>query len=92
MRHGFRQGPAAMKATGRPPSAAASTRSGRPLSGHVPVHAARVSDAASQVQSGSALFSCAIVQTRQREERRPVDRRGVRGRILFLRAGSFRST
>ena len=39
MRHGVRQGPATMNATGRPPRPAASTRSGRPLSGQVPVQA-----------------------------------------------------
>ena len=57
MRPGLRQGPASMNATGRPPSAAASTRSGRPLPGQVPVQAARVSDAASQFHSGSAGWS-----------------------------------
>ena len=53
IRHGLRHGPASMNPTGFPPRAAASTRSGRPLSGHVPVHAARASAPASQFQSGS---------------------------------------
>jgi hypothetical protein len=54
IRHGFCASLINMNATGRPPNPAASTRSGLPLSGHVPVHAARVSDAARNVHTGSA--------------------------------------
>jgi hypothetical protein len=49
IRHGSFHGPTSRNATGLPLKAAASTRSGLPLPGHVPIHAARSSDEASHV-------------------------------------------
>ncbi len=57
MRSAFAHGPLSMNATGLPPSAAASIRSGRSEPGHVPVHAARVSEASRKFHNGASGFS-----------------------------------
>ena len=55
MRSGLVQSPMSAKKTGFPCHAAASTRSGRAVPGHVPVHAMRVSEVASEFHTGSAF-------------------------------------
>ena len=55
MRSGLVQSPMSAKKTGLPCHEAASTRSGRVVPGHVPVHAMRASDEASEFHIGSAF-------------------------------------
>ena len=53
------QSPISVKKTGLPRQEAASTRKGYVVPGQVPVHAARLSEAASEFQDGSDDWNCA---------------------------------
>ena len=55
MRSGFVQSPISEKKTGLPCQDAASTRKGRVVPGHIPIHAIRESEAASEFHTGSAF-------------------------------------
>ena len=64
-------------------------RSGRPLSGQVPVQATRVSAPASQFQSGLCRLELRRIEAGQRKQRVPVHRRCTCGRLGPLRRNRF---
>src|SRR5258707_10029674 len=87
MRHGLFHSPIMAKNTGLPCQAAASTRRGRFDPGHIPVHAARVSAAPSEVHSGGA--GCSLEASISAAENKAPQSGGIAAAFSFAPGGAL---